>query len=72
MNQTDPSDEGAPTGAPKPIPVPPEVLAEAHRTLNLEEIEAEFGEVQAGREYTYEQCIEALDKLTQPRHTATS
>jgi hypothetical protein len=36
--QTDPSDIGAPAGAPKPIPVPHEVIAEALNDFNEAEI----------------------------------
>ena len=47
----DPSDVGAPPGAPKPVPVPPEILAEAIR------------EIRAGRGRSFDDFIGELDSL---------
>jgi hypothetical protein len=43
--EKDPSDIGAPLGVPKPIPVPPEIIAAALRDFNEEEIIKEMDEL---------------------------
>ena len=55
----DPFDEGAP----KPVPVPPEMLAEAMATINEAEIAEEIREIRAGRGRSFDDFIGELDSL---------
>ena len=57
------ADLGAPPGAPSPIEVPPEVIAEAQRTFNEAEILEAIQEIRAGRGVTFEEVMEELNSL---------
>jgi hypothetical protein len=63
VRKEDPSDAGAPPGAPKPIAVPPEVFAEALRTFDEGEIIEGMNEIRAGRGVKLEQFLSELEKL---------
>lgn len=62
----DPSDIGAPPGAPKPIPVPPEVIAEAIRTFDAKEVAEALREVREGGGLRLEDFLPELEKLVPP------
>jgi hypothetical protein len=57
----DPSDIGAPSGAPKPIPVPPEVIAEALREFNETEIIEAIRELKRGGGYQLKDILPKLE-----------
>ena len=63
QRRDDPSDVGAPPGAPKPVPVPPEILAEAIATINEAEIAEAIREIRAGRGRSFDDFIDELDAL---------
>ena len=63
QGRDDPSDVGAPPGAPKPVPVPPEILAEAIATINEAEIAEAIREIRAGRGRSFDDFIGELDSL---------
>ena len=53
----------APPGAPKPVPVSPEILAEALATINEAEIAEEIREIRTGRGRSFDDFIDELDAL---------
>ena len=59
----DPSDAGAPPGAPRPIPATPEIIAMALQGLNEEEVLAEIREIEAGGGQKLEEFIGELEEL---------
>jgi hypothetical protein len=58
----DPSDVGAPAGAPKPVPVPLEILSEAMATINEEELLKEIHEIRSGKGRKLEDFVQELQK----------
>lgn len=66
VRKEDPSDVGAPPGAPKPMPVPPEVIAEALRTFDEKEVVDAIQEIRAGRGLKLEDFLPELEKLVPP------
>ncbi len=62
-DQYDPSDEGAPPGAPRPIKLTPEQLAEYRAAINEEELMKELREIEEGRGFTFDQFIGELEEL---------
>ena len=65
------ADAGAPPGAPSPIEVPPEVIAEAQRTFNEAEIVEAIREIRAGRGVTFEDIMEKLNSICYDSKDAT-
>ncbi len=63
---TDPSDVGAPPGAPRPTPVTAELVAAAQTGPNEAEILEDIREVRSGRGRTLDQFIGELEALTRP------
>lgn len=61
-DRTDPSDEGAPPGAPRPIKPTPEIIALALQGLDEEQILAELREMEGGRWYKLEDFIGELEE----------
>jgi len=59
----DPSDVGAPPGAPRPIPVPPDVLAAALRDFDEAEVLAGIREIRAGGGRKLEDFLPELQRL---------
>jgi hypothetical protein len=59
----DPSDEGAPPGAPRPIKLTPEQLAQFRAAINEAEVLEELREAQAGGGRTLDQFIGELEEL---------
>src|SRR5438128_2200613 len=59
----DPSDVGAPQDAPKPVAVPPEVIAEANRTFDENEIVETIREIRAGGGSKLEDFLPELEKF---------
>lgn len=59
--QTDPSDIGAPPGAPKPVPVPPEVFEAAIRDFNDAEIVEAIQELRRDGGYELKDILPALE-----------
>ncbi|HEV3387342.1 MAG TPA: hypothetical protein VG097_21160 [Gemmata sp.] len=59
--QKDPSDIGAPPGAPKPIPVPPEIVEAALRDFNEEEILKAIEELRRDGGYQLEDILPFLE-----------
>jgi hypothetical protein len=47
----------------KPVPVPPELVAEANRTFNEKEVMEEVHEVRSGRGFKLEDFLPELEKL---------
>ena len=62
----DPSDIGAPPGAPKPIPVTPEMIAEAIRTFDAKEAAEALREVRENGGFKLEDFLPELEKLVPP------
>jgi hypothetical protein len=58
----DPSDIGAPPDAPKPVPVPPEIVAAAILDFNEAEIMEDVKEILGGGGYQLEDILSELDK----------
>jgi ABC-type transporter Mla subunit MlaD len=58
----DPSDVGAPPGAPKPIPVPPEVIASAIREFDEAEVLENIREMLAGDRHQLEDFLPQLQQ----------
>jgi hypothetical protein len=59
----DPSDVGAPPNAPKPVPVPTEMIAEALLNVDENEILDLIREMQAGKAYRFEDLIQEMKAL---------
>ena len=59
----DPSDEGAPPGAPRPIKPTPEIIALALEGLNEEQVLAELQAAEGGRWFKLEDFIGELEAL---------
>jgi len=59
----DPSDEGAPPGAPKPIKLTEEELAYYRSQINEAEILEDLREVEEGRGFKFEDFIGELEEL---------
>ena len=62
-DRNDPSDAGAPPGAPRPIPPTPEVIALVLREFNEEEALAEIREIENGGGRKLEEFIGELEEL---------
>ncbi len=62
-DQNDPSDDGAPPGAPRPIAPTPEVIAMVLREFNEEEVLAEIREIENGGGRKLEEFIGELEEL---------
>lgn len=58
----DPSDAGAPEGAPRPTPVPPELLAALRADVNEQEVMREVAEIRSGGGRTLDQFIGELEE----------
>jgi hypothetical protein len=59
---SDPSDVGAPVGVPKPIPVPPEILAAAIRDFSEVEVTKSIQEIRSGGGYQFKDLLADLEK----------
>ena len=62
-DEHDPSDEGAPPGAPRPIKLSPEQLAQFRAAINEEQIAEDIREIEEGRGRTLDQFIGELEEL---------
>ena len=63
MSNDDPADAGDPHGAPKPVPVPPDVIDEANRTFDANEVLAAIQEIRGGGGLKFEDSLTKLEKL---------
>jgi hypothetical protein len=59
----DPSDEGAPPGAPKPVKLTPEQLAQFRAAINEDDIAEDIRDIEEGRGLTFDQFIGELEEL---------
>lgn len=59
----DPSDDGAPRGAPRPIKPTPEVIAMALQGIDEEQIAEDIREIRAGRGLKLEDFIGELEEI---------
>lgn len=59
----DPSDEGAPPGAPRPVKLSPEQLAQFRAAINEDELAAELCEFREGKGLKLDQFIGELEEL---------
>jgi hypothetical protein len=59
----DPSDEGAPPGAPKPIKLSPEQLAQFRAAINEDELAEDLRAFREGRGLKLDQFIGELEEL---------
>ena len=59
----DPSDEGAPANAPRPIKLTPEQLAQFRAAINEDEIAEELREFREGRGLKLDQFIGELEEI---------
>ena len=64
-DRNDPSDDGAPPGAPRPIKPTPEVIAMALQGIDEEEILAGIREIREGRGLRLEDFIGELEEIAQ-------
>ncbi|MDB5307107.1 MAG: hypothetical protein JWO38_1309 [Gemmataceae bacterium] len=64
IRQADPSDMGAPPGAPKPIPVPPEVVASALREFDEAEVLESIREMLGGDARKLEDFLPELERAS--------
>ena len=62
-NEHDPSDEGAPPGAPKPVKLTPEQLAQFRAAINEDEIAEDLRAFREGRGLKLDQFIGELEEL---------
>jgi hypothetical protein len=68
----DPSDEGAPPGAPKPIKLTEEQLAQYRAAINEDEIAEDLREFREGRGLTLDQFIGELEELARQVSNSTA
>ena len=59
----DPSDEGAPPGAPRPVPPSPEVIAQSLAAINEDELAEELRAFREGRGLKLDQFIGELEEI---------
>jgi hypothetical protein len=68
----DPSDVGAPSGAPRPVPATPELIATVLQTLNEVEVAEELREIRSGGGRTLDQFIGELENLARQSNDSTA
>jgi hypothetical protein len=68
----DPSDEGAPPGAPRPETPSPELIATLLNTLDEKQIAEEIREIEEGRGRTLDQFIGELEELARRANGSTA
>lgn len=61
--RSDPSNEGAPPGAPRPIKPTPEMIALARQSISEVEIAEDLREIRAGRGLKLEDFIGELEEI---------
>lgn len=71
-DRPDPSDEGAPPGAPRPIKLTEEQLAQYRAAINEEEILEELREAQSGGGRTLDQFIGELEESARQAQEANA
>lgn len=70
--QHDPSDEGAPPGAPRPIKPTPEILALALQGIDEEQIAEDIREIREGRGLRLEDFIGELEEIARQANEQTA
>ena len=70
--QHDPSDEGAPQGAPRPIKPTPEILALALQGIDEEQIAEDIREIREGRGLRLEDFIGELEEIARQANEQTA
>jgi hypothetical protein len=65
----DPSDAGAPPGAPRPVPPSPEVIARSLTAIDEKQIAEDIRAIEEGRGRTLDQFIGELEELARRERT---
>src|SRR6266542_2770788 len=68
----DPSDAGAPLGAPRPVRATPELIAAALQSINEAEVAQEIREIRSGGGRTLDQFIGELDEIARQSDDSTA